>query len=233
MVQVRAVVATLLAVELLLPALPAAAIEGGNDDRATSFEVFPYPSSVPGVYQAFPYSAVGRIYFNSGTECSASMITSPGKSYIVTAAHCLYNRTTAQWSTNVTFVPERYQGQEPVGRWYVRLNGPPGRHDGFLKVPSEYLNGMNNYDFGFAVLSTQGGLYAQDILGSLGAFFSDATATASRLHSVLGFPSGQELNGCVSPRIGQYSFPSGPPHVALACNRLTSGSSGGPRYEPV
>jgi len=215
---------------LMALSAPALATEGGNDVRASSFEGFP---KSPATYAGFPYSTTGRLYFNGGAECSATSITSPNRSYIVTAAHCLFNRENGSWSTDIAFVPQRLAGVEPVGRWYGRFAGGPGRHDGYIKVPNEYINGSDNYDFGYVVMGTQNGIRLGDRVGAVGYVMGDSIATEDRLHAVLGTPFGADLQGCISSRTGNFTFPSGPPNIIVQCNRLSEGASGGPSLSRI
>src|SRR6516165_4192382 len=55
---------------------------------------------------------IGKLFTNSGT-CSASVIS--GKSIIVTAAHCCWNRSNNSWIGGWSFAPGYNNGKAPYG----------------------------------------------------------------------------------------------------------------------
>ncbi len=65
----------------------------------------------------YPYRAIGRLTFNSGSLCTASLIR---KSVIVTAAHCVQEFGSGDnVFSNFQFTPASYNGSAPYGSWSV------------------------------------------------------------------------------------------------------------------
>ncbi len=68
---------------------------------------------------AFPVGSVpttGPLYFGSSAfhGCTASVVSSPTRNLLITAAHCLWGT-----GTGMIFVPGSVNGSEPYGRWTV------------------------------------------------------------------------------------------------------------------
>jgi len=57
-------------------------------------------------------AAIGKLFTSSG-YCSASVVS--GKSIIVTAAHCCWNRSTNSWIGGWSFAPGYNNGKAPYG----------------------------------------------------------------------------------------------------------------------
>ena len=75
------------------------------------------PDRDVGDYLSYPERAHGRIF---GTipgagdyTCSGTLVSSSGGNLVYTAGHCLYDKDTAQYATNVIFVPAYKQGDAP------------------------------------------------------------------------------------------------------------------------
>lgn len=73
-----------------------------------------------------PARAKGKLFFNGygadNAYCSASVLNTPSKSVIITAAHCVYSSGEG-WAKNAVFVPEYDRTQadpDPVGAWTAR-----------------------------------------------------------------------------------------------------------------
>lgn len=91
----------------------------------------------------YPFSAIGTLY-DGGGDCTGSRI---GPRIVLTAAHCIYDRDTASFST-VSFKPGRNgSASAPYG-----ASGPH-----WYWVPEGYIDGasnLNGYDIAIIVLDT-------------------------------------------------------------------------------
>ncbi|WP_051263505.1 trypsin-like serine peptidase [Actinomyces johnsonii] len=73
-----------------------------------------------------PARAKGKLFFNGyeadNAYCSASVLNTPSKSVVITAAHCIYSSKKG-WAKNAVFVPDYDRTQadpDPVGVWTAR-----------------------------------------------------------------------------------------------------------------
>ena len=68
---------------------------------------------------SYPYSAVGKLFFNAGGEsfvCSAATVSAR---LVLTAAHCIYDEVVGEFSTDLMFAPGYHMGDSPFGDWTV------------------------------------------------------------------------------------------------------------------
>ncbi|MDN3354013.1 hypothetical protein [Actinomadura sp. DC4] len=67
---------------------------------------------------------IGALFFDNGSGghyCTASVIRTPKRNMLLTAAHCLYNPDTHAWHRNIVFVPRYSAGHRPYGTWPIWL----------------------------------------------------------------------------------------------------------------
>src|ERR1700734_495777 len=88
---------------------------------------------------------VGALFVQVGSAdhfCTASVVDSPGRDLLITAAHCIYGATGSGYDSDIVFIPDYRNGQEPYGVWSVAR----------LLVPQQWQQSANpDYDFGFVV----------------------------------------------------------------------------------
>jgi len=89
--------------------------------------------------------------------CTASVVASPEKDLLITAAHCINGGKGGKgYRTDIVFIPDYRNGQEPFGVW------TPAR----LLVPPQWAHDSNPaYDVGFVVLNEHDGENIQQVLG--------------------------------------------------------------------
>ena len=75
---------------------------------------------------ALPARTKGKLFFNGydaqNAYCSASVLNTPSKSVVITAAHCVY-QSRSGWAKDAVFVPDYDRTQpdpDPVGVWTAR-----------------------------------------------------------------------------------------------------------------
>jgi V8-like Glu-specific endopeptidase len=109
----------------------------------------------------FPHRTVGRLFFRTSgqdTCASAAVVNQRG---ILTAAHCIRNPYTGQWSTDVAFAPAYDNGvNPPFGLWAI----------GRMWVRNEWLGPPVDvsFDFGFCTVQSRNGMEIGDLVGWLG-----------------------------------------------------------------
>ncbi|MFG2695515.1 trypsin-like peptidase domain-containing protein [Kitasatospora sp. NPDC048407] len=106
--------------------------------------------------------------------CTASVIDSPGRNLILTAAHCLSG------VSSITFVPGYHDGQAPFGSWQVSK----------VFTADGWQNG-NDPDEDFAVLAVapSNGQRIEDVVGGNPLGINAAWTVQTRLY---GYPDGAE-----------------------------------------
>jgi V8-like Glu-specific endopeptidase len=89
--------------------------------------------------------------------CTASVVASPGKDLLITAAHCINGgKSRKGYRHDIVFIPDYRDGRAPFGVW------TPAR----LFVPPQWARSSNpDYDVGFVVLQQHDGLNIQQVLG--------------------------------------------------------------------
>ncbi|CAF3748246.1 unnamed protein product [Rotaria sp. Silwood1] len=141
--------------------------------------------------------AAGKVFFSTSSGeamCSASVVTAPSKSLVVTAAHCLFDDSTRTWYTNWIFVPVYDEGAAPLGRWV-------GRYGTILNAyaPSSASSKNYNYDVGFVVVSPVNARKIAQVTGSQGIKFN---APRNQMTFSFGYPGniadGEIMSACIS-----------------------------------
>jgi V8-like Glu-specific endopeptidase len=150
------------------PRLPGAT---GYWDKSRMLSAQPYraPENVP--LQGQPANSriagprrglrVGALFVrDSGGDhfCTASVVTSPGKDLLITAAHCINGgKGSPGYRSDIVFIPDYRDGEAPYGMW------TPAK----LLVSPQWAGSSNPaYDVGFVVLRPHGSQNIQQLLGA-------------------------------------------------------------------
>jgi V8-like Glu-specific endopeptidase len=158
--------------------------------------------------------AVGALFTVSGGHlgshfCTASVVNSPVKDLVITAAHCLQGKQPGQ----VAFVPQYHRHHEPYGSWTVTR----------VFVDAAWANSQNpNDDVAFLVVSQPGSPKPVQELTS-----GENLATgwkAAQLVRVIGYPDGRQRPIACTAR----TRPFGTRQMEFDCGGYTDGTSGGP-----
>jgi hypothetical protein len=178
--------------------IPATAGRAGGASASRDFDA--------GSGVGYPNRVHGKLFFTNGGRssfCSAQVVNTEGNSVVFTAAHCLYDRGTGQWSTSATFVPGYRDGARPYGRWVVQTQFVP---TGWITPSYNFPGGPNgagrghpySYDFGVAILYPSRRYRRVEYVGSRGIQFN----TTQSYYGIFGYPvtpapyNGQRLIGC-------------------------------------
>jgi V8-like Glu-specific endopeptidase len=161
--------------------------------------------------------SVGALFVDGVQTCTASVVDSPGRDLLVTAAHCVYWHGYAR---DVSFVPGYADGQRPYGTWVPESTVVDPRWAGYTDP---------DLDVAFIVLQPLDGRNIQDVVGGNRlALYPGYTM----LVRVSGYPvdSGQVVT-CVNWTTRQSQY-----QLKFACAGLPDGTSGSPwltGYDPA
>ncbi|MFF7748371.1 trypsin-like serine peptidase [Streptomyces sp. NPDC007971] len=154
----------------------------------------------------FDADRVGKLA--GGHFCSASVVHSPQRTLIVTAAHCV-----DEDNGDLVFVPGYRDGKAPYGVWKVGKRFLP---DGWAKKQSE------DSDIAFVHLEEVGGKRIEDVVG--GNRFAPGVATGATAVTVTGYPDSREAPITCTNR----PAPQGRTQQRIDCPEFTGGTSGSP-----
>jgi V8-like Glu-specific endopeptidase len=181
-------------------------------------------SAPPGIPSATRFNGVptvGALFYTTGSAkhfCTASVVTSSSKNVIITAAHCVYNKS---YASNVEFVPEYHSGDRPDGAWAVKK----------VVVATQWVQSKNpNYDFAFLTVGRASGFNKplQKVTGGLALGIYRGYRHSSI--EVIGYND----TGNRPVRCATKSFKFEPDQMEFYCHNYRNGTSGGPwilRYD--
>ncbi|WP_159042431.1 trypsin-like peptidase domain-containing protein [Streptomyces sp. IGB124] len=190
------------------------------------------PAAGPGVGQDFGgLPVVGRMFLVKGGGsyfCTASVVASPGRNLVISAAHCLLGADTQQ----VAFVPQYTRAKpRPFGMFPV-VRTAAGRSKIWIdqRYRTQGVNRAAALDVAFAQVGPGAkGLRVQDVVGGnrlvTGAGYAHARAT------LIGHPStAARPRLCVNRTTKYTSTDSRIPgsFLRIACTGYPGGTSGGP-----
>jgi V8-like Glu-specific endopeptidase len=158
---------------------------------------------------------VGALFFHDvdgGHFCTASVVASPGRDLLITAAHCINSGKGGGYRQDIVFVPDYRDGQAPFGLWN------PAR---LVVAPQWARSSDPNLDVGFIVLKPHGGENIQQLLG--GSLLRVDSGYRFRVR-VTGYPaSGSAPVTCLDPTSRQSAN-----QLRFDCGGYTGGTSGSP-----
>ncbi|MER6532440.1 trypsin-like peptidase domain-containing protein [Streptomyces sp. 900105755] len=176
------------------------------------------PFGVTAVVGASPASArVGALFgadkagnLSGNHFCTASVVHSPQRDLIVTAAHCVDG---AGEATGLVFVPGYRDGQAPYGVWKL----------GKWYLPDGWAHGQSeDSDVAFAVVAERDGKRVEDVTGS--NRFAAGVATGATAVTVTGYPDSREVPvSCTNKPV-----PRSATQQRIDCPEFTGGTSGSP-----
>ncbi|MFI5876705.1 trypsin-like serine peptidase [Streptomyces sp. NPDC051445] len=144
----------------------------------------------------------------AGTHvCTASVVHSPHRDLIATAAHCLGG------AGELSFVPGYQDGEAPYGSWRVERVFLP---DGWAQGQDE------DSDVAFAVLDDRDGEGVEDVVG--GNRFATRTTTGATAVTVTGYPDELEVPIRCTNRPAAHNATQ----QRIDCPDFTGGTSGSP-----
>ncbi|MFF1305581.1 trypsin-like serine peptidase [Streptomyces sp. NPDC058307] len=150
-----------------------------------------------------PAARVGPLFNGRKHHCTASVVRSPHRDLLVTAAHCL------DGDDDLVFVPGYRDGVAPYGMWKVTKRYLP---EGWAEGQDE------DSDVAFATVEGK----VQDLVGGNG--FAVRTATGATAVTVIGYPSSRDVPISCTNKPTAHSRTQ----QRIACPDFTGGTSGSP-----
>ncbi len=144
--------------------------------------------------------------------CTASVVASPGRDLLITAAHCINGGKNGGYRQDIVFIPGYRDGQEPFGVWV------PAR----LLVAPQWENSSDPaYDVGFIVLKPDDGKNIEDVLGANQLGIDPGYTNLVR---VTGYPASEDAPvTCVN-----WTSRQSRSQLRFDCAGFTGGTSGSP-----
>ncbi|MEU9110680.1 trypsin-like serine protease [Streptomyces sp. NPDC048483] len=151
--------------------------------------------------------------------CTASVVQSPGRNMLITAAHCAFDADAGTTVDDLVFAPDYRNGKEPTGLWKVKKVIVDHR---WAKSQDEDL------DVAFLILDKNDGTQIQDVLGgnTLGidrGFDNEVKIT--------GYPTSRNTPISCQNRTTKFSNTQ----LRIQCTDFEGGTSGSPwlaDYDP-
>lgn len=158
---------------------------------------------------------VGALFVHSASGnhfCTASVVRSPKKDLLITAAHCIHEGRGGTFRSDVVFIPGYRDGRAPYGVW------SPAR----LVVAPQWVRSSNpNYDVGFVVLKPHRGRSIESLLG---ANRLEPDAGYHHLVRVTGYPASASAPiTCIN-----WTRRESRTQLGFDCTGFTGGTSGSP-----
>jgi V8-like Glu-specific endopeptidase len=144
--------------------------------------------------------------------CTASVVASPGRDLLITAAHCINGGKNGGYVQDIVFIPGYRDGQEPYGAWI------PAR---LLVAPQWEESSDPDYDVGFIVLKPYDGKNIEDVLGANQLGIDPGYKNLVR---VTGYPNGADAPVTCTGRTSEQSESQ----LRFECDGFTGGTSGSP-----
>jgi V8-like Glu-specific endopeptidase len=159
-------------------------------------------------------STVGALFTISAADqlenhfCTASVVDSPAGDLLVTAAHCMRNRSASQ----IAFVPDYADGRQPFGVWRVSR----------IIMDQNWTSSNDaDDDFAFLVVHSHGKVPLQRLTGGE---VVGVGVPAGQTVEVAGYPD--DLNQLISCQNTAVAF--NPAQYQFNCGGFTDGTSGSP-----
>ncbi len=183
--------------------------------RALGYRQAPSPGQSANARPAAVALRVGALFVHeAGGDhfCTASVVASPGKDLLITAAHCIHSGKGGSYRQDLVFIPDYRDGQAPFGIWTVKQ---------LLVAPQWISESDPGLDVGFVTLEPHDGQNIQDVLGAnqLGT-----DSGYQYLVRVTGYPASADAPiTCINWTSRQSAS-----QLRFDCGGFTGGTSGSP-----
>jgi V8-like Glu-specific endopeptidase len=175
----------------------------------------PSAGASPSAHTSLKATRVGALFLRVGSDdhfCTASVVSSPGRDLLVTAAHCINGGDGSGYRSDLVFIPDYRDGEAPYGIW------TPAR---LLVAPGWASTAAPDLDVGFVVLDPRDGENIEQVLGANTLAFNSGYRNLVR---VTGYPqSSAEPITCRNWTAEQSAS-----QLEFSCGGFTGGTSGSP-----
>jgi len=186
-----------------------------TDWRASRMAGAPPPGARPTAHTSLQATRVGALFLRDGSDdhfCTASVVSSPGRDLLITAAHCINGGNGSGYRSDLVFIPDYRDGEAPYGIW------TPSR---LLVAPGWAKSADPALDVGFVVLEPRDGENIEQVLGADTLTFDPGYRNLVR---VTGYPqSSSEPITCRNWTTEQSAS-----QLKFSCGGFTGGTSGSP-----
>ena len=160
----------------------------------------------PRVGALFEHDASGNHF------CTASVVTSPGRDLLITAAHCINGGKGGGYRQDLVFIPGYRDGQAPYGIW------TPAQ---LIVAPQWMTSSDPDLDVGFVVLESHDGKNIEQVLGANKLGIDPGYRN---LVLVTGYPASVDAPiSCTN-----WTSEQSPSQLRFDCGGFTGGTSGSP-----
>ncbi|MEU4845462.1 trypsin-like serine peptidase [Streptomyces gilvosporeus] len=152
--------------------------------------------------------------------CTASVVQSPGRNMLITAAHCAYDADAGTTVNDLVFAPDYRDGDGPTGLWKVKKVVVDDR---WAKSQDEDL------DVAFLILDKKQGKQIQDVLGGNTLGIDRGYDNEVK---ITGYPTSRETPISCQNRTTKFSDTQ----MRIQCTDFEGGTSGSPwlaDYDPT
>jgi len=188
---------------------------GARPLREPGYRLVPMPGQSANARPAALALRVGALFVRGDSSdhfCTASVVASPGRDLLITAAHCIHTGKGGGYRQDIVFVPDYRDGQAPFGVWTVER----------LVVAPQWINDSDpDLDVGFVVLAPHDGQNIEDVLGANRLGFDPGYQNLVR---VTGYPSSADAPITCSNWTSRQSATQ----LRFECGGFTGGTSGSP-----
>jgi V8-like Glu-specific endopeptidase len=173
----------------------------------------PGPSATP--YPSAQGVRVGALFEHDASGdhfCTASVVASPGRDLLVTAAHCINGGKGGGYRQDIVFIPGYRDGQTPYGIWTPEQ----------LVVAPQWMSSSDpDFDVGFVVLKPYDGKNIEEVLDADQLGIDPGYRNQVR---VTGYPASADAPiTCTGWTSKQSSS-----QLRFECDGFTGGTSGSP-----
>jgi V8-like Glu-specific endopeptidase len=190
-------------------------LRGATPFLLRGHQAVPQPGQSANAHPTLVALRVGALFVRDGQDdhfCTASVVASPGKDLLITAAHCIDTGKGGGYRQDIVFIPGYADGEAPFGIW------TPKR---LLVAPQWSSDSDPNLDVGFVVLEPHDGKNIEDVLGANRLQFNPPY---QQLVRVTGYPdSGDAPITCLN-----WSSRWSATQLRFECGGYADGTSGSP-----
>ncbi len=96
---------------------------GARPVRGLAYRQLPSPGQSADARPAALALRIGALFVReAGGDhfCTASVVASPGRDLLITAAHCIHSGKGGSYRQDIVFIPDYRDGQAPFGTWTVK-----------------------------------------------------------------------------------------------------------------